>query len=121
MKYYNIRKDKRRERRAMAVQDEVTIRQALFPFWLFSNPRPDLGEGAFFCFIGCNYPNGIQTKDEKEWRGALKYMQTTFVSDQKRVANNEKKRIAWGSGDIPADAFKAAMKASAAPPQVISG
>jgi len=112
MKRYVVQEDKKRE--TMVIHDEVLVRHALFPFWMMSNPRPDLGAGAFLCFIGCNYPDGIQSHDEKEWLTAFAYMNKGFLNDWKKSDKEGKKRIGWGGGETPTKAFQSALKSSGA-------
>jgi len=111
LKQYVITED--RKGNNVVIHDEVLVRHALFPFWMFSNPRPDLGGGAFFCFIGCNFPDGIQNKDEAEWHKAMSYMNKGFVSDWAKTQGHDK-RVGWGGGETPTAAFRAALRMSGA-------
>lgn len=98
--------------RVSKLYDELVERKKIFPFWMMSNFRKDLGGSNFFCFLNCNYPDGIQSVDEKAWRGAYQFMNSKFLPGERAIEGNKDKRIGWGEGETPQKAFHSALRSS---------
>lgn len=110
MKEYILSNNRLKEiKNNVAIYDEITVRQGLFPLGLFSNPRKDLGGKDFFCFVGCYEPDGLRSSDEKEFFAAMTYLNGDFMKDAMALLQ-EKQKAGWGQGDTPTEAFRQAMK-----------
>lgn len=92
------------------VNDQLTVRKAIFPLWVFADMNQARWvKGAYWCFVGCNYPHGIQLTNEEMYKKALDYIVTgRHMADCKKVQPNVK--MGWGNAATPDEAFKDAIK-----------
>ncbi len=110
------KEDKVREEK-MQLEDAIAVRAKLKPMWIFR----DAFEGKhlpsghlFWCFIGCHYPDGIQSEDnENKYKTALGLLKKELY--QKAIVRKHPGRcVGVATGKTPGEAFKAALSLSMA-------
>lgn len=111
MRIYNL-DDNSKVRKGANINDILTVRMALKPFWLFRDFADGKWcKGLFWCFIGCNYPDGIQQSgDEATYKKVLAQIESgAWAKSQRTVWGDVRKFIGVGCGPDPDAAFKAAF------------
>lgn len=124
-KSYKLRKLEKRERRlrdkmlnnrennminSHEINDQLTVRKAIFPLWVFADVnQAKWCKYPYWCFVGCNYPDGIQLKDEDKYRKMLQYITSgDFIAACDKVDPKPKK--GWANAATPDEAFKDAIR-----------
>lgn len=89
----------------------------MHPFWIFSDFfHGKYTGGKYLCFIGANYEVGLVSQHEDAHERAVARLKNGLwkLEQKKYYADMQQpdKKIGWGAGDTPTDAFQAALQSS---------
>jgi hypothetical protein len=92
------------------INDQLSVRHAIHPMWVFADVnKAKWTNHMYWCFVGCNYPDGIQTYQEAQYTAAHKFIVSgDFMKQQDGLFPNRKK--GWANAETPDEAFKQAIK-----------
>ncbi len=93
------------------LEDVMTIKRAIHPMWTFSDVNMCRWcKRQYWAFVGCHYPAGLQSLEEDAYKAALKSLEDgSYIRKQQEIYGSAK-RIGWGNGENPSDAFRIALR-----------
>ena len=93
--------------------DTAIERKEIFPLWLFTDLYRGRHTGyKFMCFIGANVPMKLFNTDERIHKEQVEELKTGVWKTERlnklKESGQEPKKIGWGFGNTPSQAFREA-------------
>ena len=90
--------------------------KSMYPFWVFADiHKGKYCGGAFMCFIGAHYEAGLVSENPEAHNRAVERLKSGSwkLSAKQEYNDTPDKKIGWGVGGTPTEAFQNALKSSA--------